>query len=117
MTSSSTLAAERVPVVGEYEPSKRSGKEPDSEGGECSQNAGELAAAEEQWREDEGGGQPVEGEVVPLDDGADRTGDHCASSLAAGIESDAIDLVLRSHLVVHRNIVGGHGVLLWWSRR
>lgn len=98
--------------MGEDEPSEGSGEEFDSQGGECSQDTGELAAAEELGREDECGGQAVEGEILPLDDGADRTGYHCSASLSFGVEPDSIALVFRCCLVVSQRFIRCHGVFL-----
>ncbi|MPM78682.1 hypothetical protein SDC9_125693 [bioreactor metagenome] len=49
------------------------GQEPDAEGGERQQGAGEcVGAGEEELREHQGGGRPEDEEVVVLDGGADE---------------------------------------------
>ena len=70
------LAAELVAQVPADDPAQRAGGEPDTEGGERGQGAGQRAGArEERVPEVQGGGGAEPDEVVGLDDRADAGAD------------------------------------------
>jgi hypothetical protein len=71
------LAPDPVAEVTEDDPAERPGGEPDPVGGQGQEGArGRVGLGEEELVEHQGGGGPVEEEVVPLDGGADEARRH-----------------------------------------
>ena len=82
------LAADPIAEVAEDGRADGAGGEAHGVGRERGERARVGARArEEQMREDQRRGRPVQEEVVPLDRGADGAGDHGAAHLACGADS------------------------------
>ena len=78
------LAADAVAVVAEHQAADGPGEEADRERAERGERGGRgVAGREEDVREDEGGGDAVEEEVVPLDGGARHAGGDDAHDVGA----------------------------------
>ncbi len=79
------LAADPVTEVSEDHTTERPGDEAQRVGAEGQKRGGHrLRLGEEQLAEHQGGGRPVEEEVVPLDGGADQAGEHHLDDAVGG---------------------------------
>jgi len=106
------LAAEPVAEMAEHDPAERTEQEADAEGRERRERAhGRADLREEFGIEYERGDDPVQQEVVPVDDGADKAADRGLAGLAAragaggGVEGIEGRCHAKSPGTAHRGIV------------